>query len=155
MEVPPIHLIGEGRLAVPPAESDSRRYGTVILLDEHGNPVPLREFTAIGTAVLTATITEPVADERHHRPEPELLGIGVLFFERTRWNDRPALAAGVRPRDGRLSWWLEPRTLAGIQGVPLVLEAHESWPGCRCKPAKRKPRRRKRHGSNRKRGQTS
>lgn len=150
-----IHLIGEGRLAVPPAESDSRRYGTVVLLNEHGNPVPLREFTAIGTAVLTATIPTPIAKELGRPARPELLGVGVLFFERSAWNDRPALAAGVRPRDGRQGWWLEPSTLIGLRGVHVVLEAHESWPGCRCKPVERKPRRRKRYGSSKKRGRAS
>ncbi|WP_335988562.1 hypothetical protein [Glycomyces sp. MUSA5-2] len=145
------HRIGEGRLALPPAESDSRRYGAVLLLDDRGNPAPLRVFTPIGTAVLTATIASNDAAGPASRPRIELLGVGALFFADTRWKDRPAQAAGVRPRDGRQSWWLDPRALAKLQDVPILLEAHESWPGCRCKPVICKPRRKKR-GSRQARG---
>jgi hypothetical protein len=154
MGAPVLHLIGEGRLAVPPAESDSRRYGTVVLLDEHGNPKPLQELTPAGAAVLTASIAAPTARELGRRAGAELLGVGALFFERTSWNERPALAAGVRPSDGRQAWWLEPSTLAGLQGVPVLLEVHDSWPGCWCKPAEFKPRRRKRYGSKNKQGRS-
>jgi len=145
------HWIGKGRLAIPQAESDSQRYGTVMLLDEHSTPARVREFTAIGTAVFTATITNPVARELGIEAGPQLLGIGALFFDRITLDGRAALAAGVRPRDGRLTGWLDPRTLAGLDGVPVLLEAHESWPGCRCKPAFFKPRRKKR-GPRRSRG---
>ncbi|WP_155830338.1 hypothetical protein [Glycomyces tenuis] len=146
------HLIGEGRLVVPPAESDSRRYGTVLLLDEHGNPVQLREMKAAHAAALTATVPAPIAQAEGRRACTELLGVGALFFERSSWNDRPALAVGVRPRDGRQAWWLEPGTLGRLKDIQVQIEAHRSWPRCACLPVQEKPDRRKRGDRSRRRG---
>lgn len=146
------HLIGEGHMRVPPAESHSGRFGAVMLLNEGGTPVPLREFKVIGTAVLTATIPAETAHAVGRPAQTELLGAGALFFERTVWNGRPAMAVGVRPRDGRLEAWLDPRTVIGLKDLRIRLEAHESWPTCRCQPVQWKPSRRKRSGTKRRPG---
>lgn len=127
----PPHALGFGHLAVPGAEIDSRRYGTVLLLDEDGTPVPfkplpLRRWTAL--TVATAAVREVAEPDitRWH-----LLGAGASFAQKSLWEGLPCIAVGVEPHDQRFAGWLDVPARSDLAEQPVWLEAHPSWP-CPC-----------------------
>lgn len=131
MEMEATHGVGEGFIAVPEAERDSGRWGTVCLTDADGVPVPLRGITAGRAVALTAT---PLPDtDRITLPiKRELLGTGALFTERVGLKGLGATGVGVRPVNGRLTDWLFPATVGRLLERLVLLEAHLAWPACTC-----------------------
>ncbi len=131
----PPHALGVGRLVVPQAEVDSRRWGTVLLVDEQGHPVTFQGAAFSGRRFLTvsrlagAEPIEPGAARTH------LLGAGRYFRERSQWQGRPGIAVGVFPDEGRLTGWLHVPCRADMAEQPIMLEAHPVWP-CPCEPGR-------------------
>lgn len=132
----PPHALGVGRLVVPKAEVDSRRWGTVLIVNEQDRPVALQGVACSGRRFLTVSLLanaepiEPGASRTH------LLGAGQYFCERSQWKGRPSIAVGVYPDEGRLTGWLHVPCRADMAEQPVMLEAHTVWP-CPCEPGRR------------------
>jgi hypothetical protein len=143
MEEPPTnappHALGCGHIAVPAAEVDSRRYGTILLLDEDGAPVVLNPVLHGMWAALTLTppdvraIAEPDVSRWH------LLAAGNLFTQKSVWEGLPGVAVGVEPGDQRFTGWLDVPARSDLAEEPVWLEAHPTWP-CPCITGKRRAR---------------
>jgi hypothetical protein len=133
----PPHAVDLGHLAVPAGEIDSRRYGTVLLLDEDGTPVALNPVLRGAWAALTLVppavreLAEPDISRWH------LLGAGSLFAQKVVWEGLPGIAVGVEPGDQRFTGWLDVPARSDLAEQPVWLEAHPTWP-CPCIPRKRR-----------------
>ncbi|MCD0444287.1 hypothetical protein LO763_11705 [Glycomyces sp. A-F 0318] len=126
-----LHAVGDGFLAVPEAERDSGRWGTVCLTDADGIPIPLRDITAGRAVALTATPL-PDTDSITLPVKRELLGVGAAFTTIASVKGRRATGVGVRPANGRLTDWLFPPTAGRLLGRRVRLEVHVAWPACTC-----------------------
>lgn len=144
--ITPVHALGIGRIAVPVAERDSRRYGTVLLLDGTGAPVRLREVPVGIWAALTLVKPAARAARKPNVVRWHLLGAGPLFTQPTVWEGKPVLAVGVEPANQRFTGWLDVPARADLAEQPVWLEAHPAWP-CPCIPTQ--ARRRGRRGGGR------
>lgn len=133
----PPHALGVGRLAVPQGEVDSRRWGTVLIVNEQDHPVALQEAGFSGRRFLTVSLLAAAEPVEPGAGRVHLLGVGRYFCERSQWKGHPGFAVGVVPDEGRLTGWLHVPSRADMTERPILLEAHTAWP-CACEPDRRR-----------------
>ncbi|MEU6858497.1 hypothetical protein AB0B28_06450 [Glycomyces sp. NPDC046736] len=126
-----MHAVGEGFLAVPEAERDSGRWGTVCLIDSDQIPIRLHGITNGRAAALTA-MPLPDTDSITLPLKRELLGVGAAFTTVVNIKGNNATGVGVRPANGRLTDWLFPASVGRLLGRRVLVEVHIAWPRCTC-----------------------
>jgi hypothetical protein len=128
MEVHDGHTaLGEGFLAVPAAESDTGRWGSVYLADDAGRPLALMAIPT-GAAIALAATDLSDNDRIYIAERRELLGVGTAAITAVNAAGGTGHAIEVVPPDGRPISRLDGSALVRLAGRRVRLEAHYTLP---------------------------